>query len=318
MINCCTKGITYGLKSLARSRRPLLGVKLDPKNLEYIPIKSGDLCCTEYITNRLRNIVRSRRSLVLNPEELEYAPIFKPSKYINSGTHANVYEVECYPDLVIRIRKYIKKYCPLSLKKVENKTTGVITTNNNGITVMRRLSGTPLHGTEWDTSKIPNINEFIQTMKRLSELPDSAFEKYIDDVARLKQNGYNLDVINPNNLLIDYKKGEINICDLMKGKPRISCCTLTDFYPFVDALRLPDIMAIANPKELTKIETLAKEFLDRIQEIGKRKGIELSLKNDALALLIMPKNEAMFDMNITLEEAEKLTGNNGFDCRQIF
>ena len=250
-------------------------------------------CCTKCLTSRLRNLVRSRRLLsrdILDPKNLEYTPIFKPGKFINSGTHARVYEVEDYPDLVIRIEGYTKKYCPFKLKKSEDPITGVVANNKNGVTVMKKLSGTPLHGTRWDASKTPNIYKYKETLKKISELPDSAFEKYIDDVARIRQNGYIFDHGNPNNLLIDYEKGEINICDLtelgLQGGTGNEVYYF-DFYPFVDGVRLHRLMSLSAPKENREITKLVRTFFNRIQEIGKHKGINLNIEdnNDFIAQL---------------------------------
>ena len=243
MLKICTKCLIPGAISLARKGRRLpLDVKIDPKTLEY-------------------------------------NPVFKPAEYINGGIDSKVYDVEGYPNLVIRISHCLEKYCPLKLKRANNPITGTIASGyNEGITVMKKLSGSPLYGKRWDLRDTPDIDEFRRTLTMLSDLSDSAFEKYIDDVAKIRENGYKLDLVNPNNLLIDFEKGEINICDLSKGHNIKNYPNAEDFYPFLDAKRLFQLMENSTAAERQEITRGVQRFFDRIREIGKRKGLDLSVE----------------------------------------
>ncbi|MBR1460953.1 hypothetical protein IJ596_04905 [bacterium] len=243
MLKICTKCLIPGAISLARKGRRLpLDVKIDPKTLEY-------------------------------------NPVFKPAEYVNGGISSRVYDVEGYPNLVIRISHCLEKYCPLKLKRANNPITGTIASGyNEEITVMKKLSGSPLYGKRWDSRDTPDIDEFRRTLTMLSDLPDSAFEKYIDDVAKIRENGYKLDLVNPNNLLIDFEKGEINICDLSKGHNFKNYPNAGDFYPFLDAERLFQLMENSTVAERQEITRGVQSFFDRIKEIGKRKGLDLRVE----------------------------------------
>lgn len=59
-----------------------------------------------------------------------------------------------------------------------------------------------------------NNNLHINSLKKLANAPQSAYDKLVKDINYITQQGYMLDYINPNNLMYDNEKQEIHIVDV--------------------------------------------------------------------------------------------------------
>ena len=202
---------------------------------------------------------------------------------INQGRDAIVYQIRNNPNLVIRL-EFDSVFNPQKLDTANaDLNRHIIAASDDGtITLMRRVKGKPLHGKYWHIMQDINWNDFLGTINEIKEIPDSAFVKYYRDILELRKKGYNVDTINPNNILYDKETKTFNIVDITQNeaiKPEVS---IKDFYPFVDAARLEYFYKDSTDIEQEIISTNVCAFLDRIAKIGHKIGVDLS----------MPKAEA--------------------------
>lgn len=99
---------------------------------------------------------------------------------------------------------------------------------NPRMLVLKKINGTE-HSipnwskTIWDSeiySPLPVSKEqaklYLSQIQQLSDMPQSAFDAISRDVKMLDDNGYKVDSINPNNLIVDRDKEEIHIIDYFK------------------------------------------------------------------------------------------------------
>lgn len=59
-----------------------------------------------------------------------------------------------------------------------------------------------------------NIYNHLNTLEKVSAMPDSTFDKYVQDTAYITSQGYEIDYENPANLMLDNSKQEIHFVDI--------------------------------------------------------------------------------------------------------
>lgn len=202
----------------------------------------------------------------------------KLGRVINQGRDAIVYQTQNDPNMVIRL-EFDAVYNPtkLSSKNADINRHIIAASDDEKITLMKFIKGRPMHGSYWHIMQDINYNEFFEELARIKEIPDSAFIKYYNDILELRKKGYNVDTVNPNNILYDEKTKTFNLVDITKSddvKPEV---TIKDFYPFVDNARLEWFYKDSIDGEKEAIRTEVTDFLNRIAKIGRKKGVDLSM-----------------------------------------
>ncbi len=202
----------------------------------------------------------------------------KLGRVINQGRDAIVYQTQNDPNMVIRL-EFDAVYNPtkLSSKNADINRHIIAASDDEKITLMKFIKGRPMHGSYWHIMQDINYNEFFEELARIKEIPDSAFIKYYNDILKLRKKGYNVDTVNPNNILYDEKTKTFNLVDITKSddvKPEV---TIKDFYPFVDNARLEWFYKDSIDGEKEAIRTEVTDFLNRIAKIGRKKGVDLSM-----------------------------------------
>ena len=202
----------------------------------------------------------------------------KLGRVINQGRDAIVYQTQNDPNMVIRL-EFDAVYNPtkLSSKNADINRHIIAASDDEKITLMKFIKGRPMHGSYWHIMQDINYNEFFEELARIKEIPDSAFIKYYNDILELRKKGYNVDTVNPNNILYDEKTKTFNLVDITKSddvKPEV---TIKDFYPFVDNARLEWFYKDSIDGEKEAIRTEVTDFLNRIAKIGRKKGVNLSM-----------------------------------------
>ena len=89
--------------------------------------------------------------------------------------------------------------------------------------ILKKVEGTT-HSIENWSKRIDNGSfvdrkdslEFIDSLNKIQNFPQSSFDDYAQDLRIIGEKGYKQDSINPNNILIDYKKKKIQIIDFFK------------------------------------------------------------------------------------------------------
>lgn len=205
-------------------------------------------------------------------------PEFKLGKTINSGLDADVFEIKNYPDLVARVERKTD-FSPYKLKRAKENVRHIWASNaDESVTIMTKVKGTPLYGSNWTIGTAPNKKEYMKNLDEVLNLPDSTFNHYIDEIERIRANGCRIDTVNPNNILLDRESKKFNIVDIEEGKNIRNYINIEDFYPFVDARRLISLMRTMEPSEREVLTKKIKEFFAKIEKIGKERNIDLSVE----------------------------------------
>ena len=199
----------------------------------------------------------------------------KLGKKINSGKYNNVYEILDQPNLVARVDKD-SDFKPENLSYHYNNPYKKIiaATPNNFVQIMEKINGKPLYGKNWSSKRVDAESFFIQ-LKQLESVPDEAFIKYYYDLLEIRKNGYDLDTVNPNNILYDEKEQKFNFVDISLHQ-NWEGVNITDFYPFINGAEVGTLYNCSTPEIQKKITQETRAFLHRIENIGNKIGVDLS------------------------------------------
>ncbi len=133
-------------------------------------------------------------------DELVKKVVSDDKNYINEGRHSAVYNIPHMPQYVLKI----------------NKST-------HDRQIIKKVAGEPLQGIEKqytysyiDSAAPEDGQRFLKQTIELSELPLESYHDFAKKIKAINKKGYTLDVINPNNVLFDRKKKELNPVDFEK------------------------------------------------------------------------------------------------------
>ena len=229
------------------------------------------ICSAENLGLKLDNIIQT-----------PYAFFLKTGEHINSGYHADVYALQGWDNSYVVPRVIMENRPMLDGRRLRpaepNYDNIVYEYPNSSTSIRKRIPGEPLHGKFWNKPYMANSKTFFETIKNLSEMPDRVFLGYIDDVVHLRESGFEIDTINPNNFLLDKYNGKINIIDIATADSRIGYVErlqINDFYPFVDSNRIEDIIRDMSVPERKVLVKTVQDFLNRMIDIAKMRGYNL-------------------------------------------
>ena len=193
---------------------------------------------------------------------------------INFGRHADVYSTN-FDGYVVRLI-YGTKFNAKLLKKVNDPNGLVLAADSkNNIQLMKFVKGEPLYGNRWIGDNPISKKKYFREFKKIINLPDETFAEYIRNIMQIRENGYNIDNINPNNFLLD---GEhIGVVDLEAYSNPRPYLSLDDFDPLVNKNRLTRIMQTMTPKELHYFAGEIRKFYDRLINIANSEGYPISI-----------------------------------------
>lgn len=200
----------------------------------------------------------------------------KLGKKINSGVESSVYNLKGFKDLVVKTNNFIPELLEWDINPF---THSVLSTKDKHTVIMKKVKGKPLFNLNWTMSATPSIFSYKKQLMQLLKISDSAYENYIDDLLNLRENSYNMDTINPNNILYDKKNKKFNLVDIKKDEKVIKSISLQDFYPFWDEIRLYNIYDKANYIEKIQIANLVKKLMVKILKIVNNKGFDIKVES---------------------------------------
>ena len=105
-------------------------------------------------------------------------------------------------------------------------------------------------------------------------MPDESFAEYIRNVIKIRKNGYDIDEVNPNNLLLDGK--HLNIIDLERRETE-PIIKIEDFNAFINYHHMFGILKNMSQEERNAFADEIKSFLDRMAEISKKEGYPIQI-----------------------------------------
>lgn len=192
---------------------------------------------------------------------------------INGGCSAEVYKTN-FDGYVIRLKRG-KKFDPEKLKPLEDPNGLIVAADDDDfIRLMKFVKGNPLYGKDWKLFSYETKEEYLKEFHKIAQLPDETFAQYIRDVLKIRENGYDIDIINPNNYLLD--GNHIGIVDLKKDNVVMPDIDVWDFDPLVNKSHLLAILNTMDKQEKVKFAEEIKNFYDRIIEIAKKEGLQVT------------------------------------------
>ena len=154
--------------------------------------------------------------------------------YIASGLHADVYSIPKVDKYLIRIER--KDFTPQKfidnpiIPEAQNEFAPnfgqYIAKNNNGFFIIKKVFGEShslsnwpevVQGLEKGTGNMSNDNAkiILNKVTKLSQFPQKSFDDLANNIQKLnKYTDCEIDILNPNNLIVDDKTKAINIIDL--------------------------------------------------------------------------------------------------------
>ena len=200
---------------------------------------------------------------------------------INSGHEANVFEILGTNDYVLRIKKEIN-FSPRLLKgliptdKIDDIT--VASNADESIKVLKKISGQPLYGKDWDLFKTPDAKNYLSHFSELEQVPDKVFVDYLRQINELRKKGFDIDKLNPNNYLYDASKQKINIIDTYKKQLKNPKLTLEELSPLVDGHRIERVFRQLGEDEKQDFIKRLQTLINRIVSAAKKEGIDVEIE----------------------------------------
>lgn len=198
--------------------------------------------------------------------------------FLNQGRSAYVYNILDHPDLVARV-KFFTDFIPekLSFKNSDPIRHIIAGTDDFSVTIMNKIKGEPLYRKNWIKIGL-SASEYLTELRKIKTVPDESFIKYYNNLLELRKKGYDFDTVNPNNILYDKVSQNFNIVDI-EPNGEVQGVTIEDFYPFIDATGVSPLYKSSKENIQQKLYDEIRMFLDKIEEIGKQIGVDLSDKD---------------------------------------
>ncbi len=153
--------------------------------------------------------------------------------FIGSGFSANAYNIPGIPDYIIRIER--RRFTPQNFinstirEEKQNELAPnfgqYIATNGHGFYINKKVIGESHSLPDWSNTiqkiqageeiKHRDAKFFLDKLKNLSEFPQNSFDEIAQNINLLnKYTKSEIDIINPNNLIIDNNTKRIGLIDL--------------------------------------------------------------------------------------------------------
>ena len=194
----------------------------------------------------------------------------KPESFINEGHEASVFETN-NKNYVLRIVNG-KTYNPKDLIPVNDGNGLIVAVNQqNTVQLQKYVKGEPLYERPWNIWE-SNLtkDEYLETFDKIKNLPDESFTEYIRNILNFRKCGYEIDSVNPNNILLD--GNHLNIVDIEKRSMVKPYLFLSDFDALVDRMHVDEMLSQMNKQEINKFAGDIKVLYDRIMNIAKQEG----------------------------------------------
>lgn len=261
---------------------------------------------------------------------------FSSENYIGRGTESYIYKICGNEDYVLKIPKeykdlaqtfdfsdcYIEDVTDENLNGNFGQQVAVIKDKAHKIPVIKILkkqegipNGNPPNGMCCIDIAYNDISRRIhceKCLKILANMPDSAYENFVDDVAYLAKKGYSIDDYNSNNYLLDEENGRINIVDIDKTNIPYPARFGNLIYALIDLRFIDnyfsDLKYQPNSKKEAEITQNVATIIDKYINAVKTRGYKFSLKEDfeLPPVLKHPVSNQYFQTSDYNEKIEKL------------
>lgn len=227
--------------------------------------------------------------------------------FIGSGFSANAYEIPGIQDYIIRIER--KKFTPQNFINStirEGKQNELapnfgqyIATNGHGFYINKKVIGESHSLPDWSNTiqriqagediKHRDAKLFLSKIKQLSEFPQNSFDEIAKNINLLnKYTKSEIDIINPNNLIIDNNTKHIGVIDLWykhidngSQEPYNGIDSLINLMldPFIHK-KVYNKLSHSDKEKLIEYST---HIINKVFEAGKNNGLSRT-KNNAMLI----------------------------------
>lgn len=216
----------------------------------------------------------------------------KPENFIGKGANSKVYKF-INPLLDKWVLKECKvpfaQECKLLFEPSQDAFYGYnmgqeIAKAGNKYIVLKKIEGIEHSIPNW-TDKITHAGEitteearqFVNSLSKIQEFPQAAFDQYASDLKMLQDKGYKQDSINPNNLLIDYDKKIIHIIDFTKADHSKQVNSRMDLImPLLDFSLFKNFHDKLNSEEQKQLIDYSKTIIEKCNKASKKANLSQS------------------------------------------
>lgn len=229
---------------------------------------------------------------------------------IGEGKNSKVYKFldNSFQKYVIKVLKPSCDSTP-SLNELPRYNFGqAICKIQDNIYVLRKQNGVQHGFVNWrdivNGKKLEKeeAKSFLEDLKKISNMPDKTFDSYAEKTKYISENGYKSDSINPNNILIDYDKNEINIIDYFKTNKKyvnLKNCYLDMACNLLDFMNFKKIYNVLSKSEQKEFIESANVIIKKCYESAERVGLSTDKEeyNDFLSMASILLNEGVLITN---------------------
>ena len=277
------------------------------KNISYFPV------CYNYISFgkslNYKDFLISMRKIYKNKslKNVILSTINNEKNYIGSGFSANAYDIPGIPDYIIRIER--KSFTPQNFihsaikEEKQNELAPnfgqYIATNGQGFYINKKVIGESHSLPNWSNTiqkiqagegiKHRDAKLFLNKLENLSEFPQTSFDEIAKNINLLnKYTKSEIDIINPNNLIIDNKTKHIGIIDLWyrhidngSHEPYNGTDSLINL--MLDPFIHKKVYNKLSNSDKDKFIEYSTRIIDKVLEAGKNNGLSRT-KNNAMQI----------------------------------
>lgn len=218
--------------------------------------------------------------------------------YIGSGFNANAYNIPNIPNYILRIER--KSFDPQTfmhhplVEETQNSLAPnfgqYVASNGNGLFINKKVFGESHSLSNWSETiiKIENGEEILykdaktifEKIKKLSEFPLTSFEDLAKKIKKLnKYTKSEIDIMNPNNLIVNNEKKELGIIDLWY---KHSYNATHEPYNGIDSMINLMLDPFTHTKVYNKLNNTDKdiliksssEIIKKVMDAGEKNGLE--------------------------------------------
>lgn len=231
--------------------------------------------------------------------------ILRPQNMIGQGNSKCVYKIPKINDYVIAVikREYnsADKNITRRFSATKDEFQGInfgqpVASDNAGLYILKKVEGEeyslPMWILKYQASEIGSDNvssddakTFFKKLKMMSCYPLSAYKDFAHKLKILNDAHIRIDTINPNNILIDSKKKEINLVDIDFGKEKFP--SMIEPYNGISDMKNLLLDSLMHKKYYDKLSDKERKEFKEISNIiklkceiaGKSEGLKENLEN---------------------------------------
>ncbi|MFI3301391.1 MAG: hypothetical protein R3Y28_08250 [Candidatus Gastranaerophilales bacterium] len=257
----------------------------------------------------VRDVKKFRKSLNKSHPNLSILEVIrnavKSKNYINEGKWNGVFNIPEIDDFVLKV----KKPYTTTLKKLDESKSVFQETadcypdlnfgqpiihNENGVSILKKVKGVPSSLDQWAkylknpaliTSEVSKT--FLSHLDSVSKMPQKSYDEFATRVLACTE--HEIDSINPNNTLIDYKNKSINIVDLFDEPVKNSNSREDMIFSLLDGVLHTTFREKLSKHEQKLVNKYSKQIIKKCNIAGEKAGLGLDKEKYSQKMVNFPQ-----------------------------